>query len=194
MATRTHAASAGALMGGAGGRVLRGSSLLLACSSRPCARARLAGHTRCMQPPASGGPAPLSTIWPHVAAAALPAAATSAASAVWAGRRSSSTVRRTMLSLALGGLPAIDLCAAHVWHAAACCRGWGCRHCSMRAYVARRPPCFQSHAPTRGLLDHPCTPWLRAGDTCNCCYSIQLRETHRCIQNSMHHNCSVCME
>ncbi|GFH12102.1 uncharacterized protein HaLaN_07730, partial [Haematococcus lacustris] len=31
-------------------------------------------------------------------------------------------------------------------------------------------------------------------DTCNCCYAMLLRSTHRCIENSMHHNCPVCFE
>ncbi len=31
-------------------------------------------------------------------------------------------------------------------------------------------------------------------DTCNCCYSVQLRNTHVCVQNSMACNCPVCFE
>ncbi|GAX79413.1 hypothetical protein CEUSTIGMA_g6854.t1 [Chlamydomonas eustigma] len=30
--------------------------------------------------------------------------------------------------------------------------------------------------------------------TCNCCYAISLRNSHVCIENSMHHNCPVCFE
>lgn len=30
--------------------------------------------------------------------------------------------------------------------------------------------------------------------TCNCCYAVQLRGSHVCIENSMHHNCPVCFE
>jgi hypothetical protein len=30
--------------------------------------------------------------------------------------------------------------------------------------------------------------------TCNCCYATSLRDSHVCIENSMHHNCPVCFE
>jgi hypothetical protein len=30
--------------------------------------------------------------------------------------------------------------------------------------------------------------------TCNCCYSISLRDSHVCVTNSMHQNCPVCFE
>mmetsp|Transcript_14381 Transcript_14381/g.31095 ORF Transcript_14381/g.31095 Transcript_14381/m.31095 type:complete len:324 (+) Transcript_14381:118-1089(+) len=30
--------------------------------------------------------------------------------------------------------------------------------------------------------------------TCNCCYQVQLQDSHVCIENSMHHNCPVCFE
>ncbi|KAG2449871.1 hypothetical protein HYH02_005394 [Chlamydomonas schloesseri] len=30
--------------------------------------------------------------------------------------------------------------------------------------------------------------------TCNCCYAVSLRESHVCIENSMHANCPVCCE
>ncbi len=30
--------------------------------------------------------------------------------------------------------------------------------------------------------------------TCNCCYAIELQDSHICIENSMHHNCPVCFE
>jgi len=31
-------------------------------------------------------------------------------------------------------------------------------------------------------------------DTCGCCYAVELRNNHRCIQGSMHQNCPVCQE
>lgn len=31
-------------------------------------------------------------------------------------------------------------------------------------------------------------------DTCNCCYAVMMRDSHRCIENSMHSNCPVCFE
>ena len=30
--------------------------------------------------------------------------------------------------------------------------------------------------------------------TCGCCYAVELRNNHRCIQGSMHQNCPVCQE
>jgi hypothetical protein len=48
----------------------------------------------------------------------------------------------------------------------------------------------------------PCCPACRVGgrtnffhcSTCNCCYSISLRDSHVCVTNSMHQNCPVCFE
>ncbi|PNW70402.1 hypothetical protein CHLRE_17g718300v5 [Chlamydomonas reinhardtii] len=31
-------------------------------------------------------------------------------------------------------------------------------------------------------------------NTCNCCYAVSLRDSHVCIENSMHANCPVCCE
>ncbi|KAL3623354.1 E3 ubiquitin-protein ligase RZFP34 [Castilleja foliolosa] len=31
-------------------------------------------------------------------------------------------------------------------------------------------------------------------DKCGCCYSKTLKDTHRCIEKAMHHNCPVCFE
>ncbi|CAI5504244.1 unnamed protein product [Closterium sp. Naga37s-1] len=31
-------------------------------------------------------------------------------------------------------------------------------------------------------------------DKCGCCYATSLREDHRCVEKSMHHNCPVCFE
>ncbi|GLT80754.1 hypothetical protein SLA2020_521780 [Shorea laevis] len=29
---------------------------------------------------------------------------------------------------------------------------------------------------------------------CGCCYSKSMKDTHRCVQRAMHHNCAVCLE
>ncbi|TKV93569.1 hypothetical protein SEVIR_9G233700v4 [Setaria viridis] len=31
-------------------------------------------------------------------------------------------------------------------------------------------------------------------DTCGCCYSNVLKDSHRCVERAMHHNCPVCFE
>ncbi|XP_066385027.1 E3 ubiquitin-protein ligase RZFP34-like isoform X1 [Miscanthus floridulus] len=31
-------------------------------------------------------------------------------------------------------------------------------------------------------------------DTCGCCYSNVLKDSHRCVDRAMHHNCPVCFE
>ena len=31
-------------------------------------------------------------------------------------------------------------------------------------------------------------------DKCGCCYSVELRDNHKCVERSMHSNCPVCFE
>uniref|UniRef100_A0A7I4B0K0 CHY-type domain-containing protein n=1 Tax=Physcomitrium patens TaxID=3218 RepID=A0A7I4B0K0_PHYPA len=31
-------------------------------------------------------------------------------------------------------------------------------------------------------------------DRCGCCYSVELRERHTCVEKSMHQDCAICME
>lgn len=72
------------------------------------------------------------------------------------------------------------------------------------------PPCRYSCLMCRFFSDAPDKHYYHCADcgicrvgapnqyfhckTCNACYAIEIKDTHVCVENSMHQNCPVCFE